>query len=59
MLLINVINFSINGEKFEILFLVSSVNLMFSVGRYNNDKMMDSNKEILQSQSVFGVSIYM
>lgn len=59
MLLINVINFSFNGEKFEILFLVSSVNLMFSVGRYNNDKMMDSNKEILQSQSVFGVSIYM
>lgn len=59
MSLINVINFSINGEKFEILFLVSSVNLMFSVGRYNNDKMMDSNKEILQSQSVFGVSIYM
>lgn len=59
MSLINVINFSINGEKFEILFLVSSVNLMFSVGRYNNDKMMDSNREILQSQSVFGVSIYM
>lgn len=59
MSLINVINFSINGEKFEILFSVSSVNLMFSVGRYNNDKMMDSNKEILQSQSVFGVSIYM
>lgn len=47
MLLINVINFSINGEKFEILFSVSSVNLMFSVGRYNNDKMMDSNREIL------------
>lgn len=47
MLLINVINFSFNGEKFEILFLVSSVNLMFSVGRYNNDKMMDSNREIL------------
>lgn len=59
MSLINVINFSINGEKFEILFSVSSVNLMFSVGRYNNDKMMDSNREILQSQSVFGVSIYM
>lgn len=59
MSLINVINFSFNGEKFEILFSVSSVNLMFSVGRYNNDKMMDSNKEILQSQSVFGVSIYM
>lgn len=59
MSLINVINFSINGEKFEILFSVSSVNLMFSVGRYNNDKMMDSNKETLQSQSVFGVSIYM
>lgn len=47
MSLINVINFSFNGEKFEILFSVSSVNLMFSVGRYNNDKMMDSNREIL------------
>lgn len=55
----NVINSSTNGEKSETPSPASSVNSMSSVGRYNNDKMMDSNRETSQSQSAPGVSIHM
>lgn len=52
----NVINSSTNGEKSETPSPASSVNSMSSVGRYNNDKMMDSNKETSQSQSAPGLN---
>lgn len=55
----NVINSSTNGEKSETPSPAGSVNSMSSVGRYNNDKMMDSNRETSQNQSAPGVSIHM
>ena len=55
----NVVSASTNGEKSETPSPAGSVNSMSSVGRYNNDKVMDSNRESSQNNNAGGVSIHM